>query len=331
MSEEYRSLKAQAAHYFSRPHEGPATVAIQSPAAWVGKDLPALGELAYLFSDQEVLEIEQAMVVAKATGKETKNLTQTDFPLPKLAERFPVWHETLKNGLGFQVMRGLPVNRWSQADSEMFFWCFGLHLGIPGMQNPEGHLLGHVIDTGASEEGEIVRLYKTSANIEYHCDGADVVGLLCLNAAKSGGKSRIVSSVSVFNTLLSRRPELAARLFEPVMLDRRGESGRDKIEFVPITPCRYAGGKLMTFYHADYFRSVVRHPEAPIFTELEQAMFDCYEEIAADPDLYLDMDLQPGDIQLLSNHTNLHARTDYEDYDDPDKKRHLLRLWLSLE
>ena len=99
---------------------------------------------------------------------------------------------------------------------------------------------------------------------------------------------------------------------------------------LPIQPCCYADGQLRTFYHADYFRSVERHRDVPRLTEFERDLLDTYEAIAMEPGMYLDMDLQAGDIQLLSNHTNLHARTDYEDYHDPARRRHLLRLWLSL-
>ena len=87
---------------------------------------------------------------------------------------------------------------------------------------------------------------------------------------------------------------------------------------------------MRTFYHADYFRSVVRHDDVPPLTKLEQDLLDTYEAIATEPGMYLDMDLQPGDIQLLSNHSILHARTDYQDHEDLAKRRHLLRLWLSL-
>ena len=187
-----------------------------------------------------------------------------------------------------------------------------------------------VTDTGASREDPMARLYKTSANIDYHCDAADVVGLLCLNKAKSGGESRIVSSVSVFNELLARRPELAARLFEPLRLDIRDREVNAAGGSLPVQPCCYARGQLRTFYHADYFRSVVRHDDVPDLTPLERDLLDTYEAIASEPGIYLDMDLQPGDIQLLSNHTVLHARTGYEDFDDPARRRHLLRLWLSL-
>eukprot|EP00435_Cladocopium_sp_Y103_P077113 s1_g852.t1 len=326
----FRSFGEQALHYFDRAHEEVTTSAVESPAAWVGRDLPPLQEMAYVLSKDEITEIETALALAKDSGKEPRDLLAEDFPLPTLAASIQEWREAVGEGVGFQVVRGVPVKRWSQADAELFFWCLGLHLGRPGGQNPQGDLLGHVIDTNASKADPMVRLYQTSANIDYHCDAADVVGLLCLKKAKSGGKSRIVSSVTVFNELVRRRPELVARLFEPFQLDSRNETKDSGGGSIPITPCCFAQGKLRTFYHADYFRSAVRHADVAPFTEEEQALLDTYEQIAAEPGIYLDMDLQPGDIQLLSNHTNLHARTDYEDYDDPAERRHLLRLWLSL-
>jgi len=176
-----------------------------------------------------------------------------------------------------------------------------------------------------------VRRYRTRGDIAYHCDLADVVGLLCLSAARRGGASRIVSSVSVYNELLARRPDLVARLYEPFRLDSRGEQGSRGPAWVPVPPCRWAAGRLCTFYHSDYFRSVVRHADVPPFTDEERTLLDLYEEIASDPRLRLDMQFQPGDVQLISNHTVLHARTAYEDEPGPTNKRHLLRLWLSLE
>jgi hypothetical protein len=139
-----------------------------------------------------------------------------------------------------------------------------------------------------------------------------------------------VSSVAVYNELLARRPDLVRRLYEPFALDVRNEDPSGRLQHIPIPPCRFAGGRLRTFYHSDYFRSAQRHADLPRFTKTERELLDLYEEIAADPELYLDMDLEPGDIQWLSNHTILHARTAYEDYPEPERKRHLLRLWLSL-
>jgi hypothetical protein len=326
----YKTFIEQTLHYFDRPHEALPTTPIASAAAWRGRDLPPLEEMAHVLSRNEREEMAAAVRHALATGKETKSLAAADFPLPLLSRRFPEWRKALMEGVGFQVIRGVPLESWSRVEGELFFWCFGLHLGSPGEQNPEGDLLGHVVDTGDQAEDEHVRLYRTAANIDYHCDAADVVGLLCLNRAKAGGQSRIVSSVAVFNELLARRPELVPRLFEPFHLDIRDKAVNAAGSSLPIPPCRYAGSVLRTFYHADYFRSVQRHDDVPRLSDAERELMDTYEAIAMEEGMYLDMDLQPGDIQLLSNHSILHARTAYVDHDDPARKRHLLRLWLSL-
>lgn len=330
MAEGFRSFLEQTLHYFDRPQDAVLATPLNSPAAWVGSEMPTLTDMAYRLSADEVAELDAAIAFAHETGKDRKNMVAADFPLPRLERKIAGWRAELKDGLGMQVIRGVPVERWSEEDAGLFFWCLGLHLGRPGGQNPNEDLLGHVRDTNANREDPMVRLYQTAANIDYHCDASDVVGLLCLKKAKSGGKSRVVSSVSVFNRLLAERPDLAARLFEPFFLDSRNETKEGALGAIPIPPCCYADGKLRTFYHADYFRSAVRHASVPAFTPLEQECLDRYEEIASDPNLYLDMDLEPGDIQLLSNHTNLHARTEYQDHDDPAERRHLLRLWLSL-
>jgi hypothetical protein len=326
----YLSFIEQTMHYFHRPHEKAMVHEIDCAAAWRGNELPSLEEMAYLLSGHEIEEIVAAIAAAVATGKSARELTAEDFPLPLLAPRIVEWRNQLADGLGFAVIRGVPVERWSHAEAELFFWCFGLHVGQPGEQNPDGHLLGHVIDTGASQQDPSARLYKTAANIDYHCDAADVVGLLCLKKARVGGHSRIVSSVAVFNELVKRCPDLVPRLFEPFQLDIRDREINGAGSTLPIQPVCYADGRLWTFYHADYFRSVERHRDIPKLTALERDLLDTYEAIASAPGMYVDMDLQPGDIQLLSNHTNLHARTEYEDYDDPAERRHLLRLWLSL-
>jgi hypothetical protein len=327
----YPSYAEQAAHYFRRPHEAPAPGPVESPAAWRGAELAGSDAWRLALDRSQVEELEAALATARGTGRPGGELRAADFPLPGLADEIDGWRRELLEGRGFLVVSGVPVERWSREDAELFFWCLGLHLGRPGAQNPQGDLLGHVTDTGEDAADPFVRLYRTSAEIAYHCDAADVVGLLCLRKARAGGASRIVSSVSVHNELLRRRPELVPRLYEPFRLDVRNDDRSGALRHLPVPPCRFAGGRLLTFYHSDYFRSAVRHPDVPPFSPEEKELLDLYEEIAASSDLYLDMDLEPGDIQWLSNHSILHARTAYEDHPEPDRRRHLLRLWLSIQ
>ncbi len=329
MARTHKTVVSQTVHYLSRPHETICREPIKAAAAWKGPELATKeGTWRSALTPAEIDEVCGALEVTKATGKPTSMLRATDFPLPTLSGRIAHWRRALTDGLGFHLISGLPVERWSQQEIERVFWCFGLHLGLPGAQNKAGDLLGHVIDTGADPGATDVRLYKTASRIAYHCDAADAVGLLCIRPAKEGGLSRLVSSVSVYNVLLERHPELVDGLYEPVLLDTRGEGG---LNYFPVRPCRYAAGRLKTFYHCDYFRTAHRYEGAPVQSARAARLLDAYDQIASDPDLYLDMELRQGDIQLVSNHTILHARTDYVDHEDRAQRRHLLRLWLSLD
>ena len=348
MAPGYRSFGEQALHYFRREHEAVARQPIAGPSAWRGAELARRSDWIARLDGAALEELDRARASARATGQPLEALRREDFPLPSLEPRIAEWAHELAEGRGFLLVRGLPVERWGDDDSALVFWCLGLHLGRPGAQNPQGDLLGHVFDTGEEAANPNVRRYRTAGDIAFHCDLADAVGLLCLRAARRGGASRIASSVSVYNELLRRRPDLVPRLYEPFLLDVRDEEkqaesaasrGRAKggpppgpegrLPYVPIPPCRFARGRLATFYHSDYFRSAQRHASAPRLTTAERALLDLYEEIADSPEIRLDMHFEPGDVQLLSNHVVLHARTAYEDDPDPARRRHLLRLWLS--
>lgn len=327
----YFSYIEQTLHYFDRPHDSVATAPLASPAAWSAADLTADPGWRRVLDAREQDELVAAVARARATGRPLGDLTAADFPLPTLAAAVAAWRRAVDRGRGLQVVAGVPLDRLSEADAGVLFWCLGLHMGRPGAQNMRGDLLGHVTDTGARSRDVNVRLYETAERIAYHCDAADVVGLLCLRPAKSGGASRVASSVAVYNEMLRRRPDLVQRLYEPFFLDVRNEDPENQTRHVQVPACRHAGGRLRTFFHSDYFRSVQRHADAPRFTPAEVELLDLYEEIANDPALCVDMELVRGDIQWLSNHVVLHARTAYEDFPEPERRRHLLRLWLSLE
>lgn len=328
MDAAYLSFAEQALRYFDRPHEAIARGPVGGPAAWRGDALRGRSDWIVPLDAAAIAELDAARAAVRARGLALGAMRREDFPLPTLASAVGTWANELRDGRGFLVLRGLPIDAWGADDAALVYWGLGLHLGRPGAQNADGDLLGHVTDTGEDATSPFVRRYRTAGDIAYHCDLADAVGLLCLATPRRGGASRIVSSVTVHDELLQRRPDLIERLYEPVALDRRDE-GRDGPGWVPVVPLRAAGGRLRTFYHSDYFRSAARHADAPVGS-LERELFDAYEAVASEPGLYLDMELARGDVQLVSNHVVLHARTAYEDWPEPERKRHLLRLWLTL-
>jgi hypothetical protein len=296
-----RSLTLQTLHYLARPHRGRPAQDVTGPAAWTAK---TVGDYEVRLDD----DARQALLQGRVDA------------LPTAA-----WREELARGRGFLLVRGLP--EMTLDAYEAFFWKLGGALGVPGAQNDAGDLLGHVKDEGFDHQRD-VRAYRTRTRINFHCDAADVVGLLCVSQGASGGGSRLVSSVTLHNEVLRQRPDLAPLLFQPFCLDTKSEGG---LRWFPVPPCRFDGGPtaergLSTFWHADYFRSVERHPDAPRLSEPQTELLELMDRLAEEH--CIEMHLQPGDIQLVNNHTILHGRGAFS---DGDSQRHLLRLWLSLE
>lgn len=326
----FQTFAVQAFHYFSRPHDQIPDGPVTSEAAWRGTDMASRqSEWLVTLTPQDVAEIEAAADKLLTSQVPLSSVDRNAFPLPTLASKIETWRKEITHGRGFVVIRGLPVAAWGTEKAALAYWGLGHHLGHPGAQNPQDELLGHVVDYGEEKDNPIVRRYRTTGHIDFHCDAADAVGLLCLHTAKSGGQSRIVSSVAIFNEIYRQEPELIPRLFEPFFLDRRDEQGEGEPGYLPLPPCRHdAEGNLRTFYHSEYFRSAERFQEITIDSQAK-LILDLYDALCLSPEFQLDMWLEPGDMQFISNHTIVHSRTAYGDWPERERKRHLLRLWLS--
>ena len=255
-------------------------------------------------------------------------MSRDDFPLPLLAPAVDAWLATLQRGRGFVNVRGVPVEGRPLDDCEWMYWGLGLHLGSAVSQNAAGDLLGHVRDTGADADDPAVRLYKTRVELGFHSDGADVVGLLCLRQGKEGGALRLVSTASLYNELLRRRADLVPLLYEPFYWDRNEEQGPGEDPYFQLPICHATDGGVGLFYIPWYIRKAQRHDAVPRMTDAQHELLDLIDEVAEDPALHVAMQLEPGEINWLKNNTALHSRTAYVDYDEPARKRHLLRLWL---
>ena len=302
---------------------------ITGSSAWYGPEYAARTDWIEHLSSAEIAAIETAAERLARSEIDWQTLGPKDFPLPKLEPRLTAILGAVLEGRGFVLLRGLPVDRWNRRLSAIAFLGTGLHLGSLRSQNRQGHLLGHVKDMGLSSQDPNIRIYQTRERQNYHTDSCDVVGLLCLHPARLGGLSSLVSSVTIFNEMRKRRPDLARILFAPIETDRRGEVPAGQLPFFRIPVFNWHDGLLSTVYQRAYIESARRFPEVPELTPEQVAALDLFDELCNDPALHFRMELRAGDIQLVHNHALLHDRTEFEDWPEPERKRHLLRLWLA--
>jgi hypothetical protein len=167
---------------------------IRDASAWYGPELGRQTDWIVRLSESEIAEVEHALRQLDAKRVDFTAITAEDVPLPTLAPRLQRILDEVLNGRGFVLMKGLPVERWTKREAAIAFLVIGVHLGNLRMQNAEGHLLGHVRDMGRSSDDPNTRIYQTRERQTHHTDSCDVVGLLCLHAAKAGGLSNLVSS-----------------------------------------------------------------------------------------------------------------------------------------
>lgn len=297
-------------------------------AAWTGADMATRSDWIVTFSPTELAEIDAAIAEHHQAGRAMGEITPETFRLPTLAPRLSEVLHDLLEGRGFALLRGFDVANRSTEDAAIAYLGIGSHFGGFRSQNARGHLLGHVKDLGLDIRNPKVRYYQTNKELEFHTDSCDIVGLLCLKTAKAGGGSRIVSSVTLHDRLLAEAPDLWRALFNPMPTDRRGEVPPGMLPWFEIPVFNWHAGALSTIYSGQYIRSAQENfPEARRLSAVEHAALDRLDALAAE--LSLEMDFRPGDMQFIHNHQILHSRTDFEDWPEPEKRRHLLRLWLA--
>ena len=298
-------------------------------SAWYGPDLMEITDWIEHLSRTEIDEVESATRKLTGASRDLTSISADHFPLATLGPRLRHLLEEVLAGRGFVLIKALPVQRWTKLEAAIAFLGIGAHLGRLRMQNAAGHLLGHVMDLGRSSLDPNARIYQTRERQTHHTDSCDVVGLLCLRAAKSGGLSNLVSSTTIFNEMRRRRPDLLKVLLDPIETDRRGEVPEGGKPYFSIPVFSWHANLISAIYQRQYIESARRFPGVrPLSTQQIQAL-DLVDELANDPALNLTMELQPGDIQLVHNHTILHDRTAFEDWPEPERKRHLLRLWVA--
>jgi hypothetical protein len=299
---------------------------IKDPAAWAPEDYADKDNWLYRLSDAEVGEVMDAVAAVEKQGLALMEINRDNFHLPRFGKMLHAIREEIMLGRGFCVLRGMPVEGRSKLQVATAFWGIGNWVGRPVSQNQMGHMLGHVKDIGG--DYSVGRGYNTKAGLAFHSDRCDIVSLCCLQPAKSGGAHRIASSVNLYNKMVASRPDLVAELAKPLYRSRRGEipPGETKPWFL-----------LPVFFVTDgYFAArppgttvgkAQGMPGVPEMTPLQREAISTFNRLALE--CSFDIDFQPGDISFLQNFVTMHGRTDFDDWPEPERKRHLFRLWLT--
>lgn len=302
------------------------------PSAWLPHDLSAASTWKRQLSTQDIRAIDAALTHAKTLGKPLLAMTRKDFPLPgECSEMLKEAFHSTQGRWGLCLIKGFPVDRWTVDETRLAFWGISLHVGVARPQNRASDVMTDVRDEGASYKVKSGRGYNTNAELDFHMDSCDVVALLCLQTAKRGGESKIFSSIALRQEIERQRPDLIEALREPVYHSYQGSQG-------PGQPSYFACPILGSDHEDFAFRTNRRNidaaqtdfPDAPRLTDDQWEALDLMDQLMPDPRLCYSMWLERGDLQLLNNYVVGHSRTGYEDYNEPEKKRHLLRLWLAV-
>ena len=306
----------------SRPVQG-------YPTPWLAAQAQDADQWIRELSDAERQGLLLGLEAFESSGTPLSMATGDDFPFRNLAQLKADIEATLYRHLGFIVLRGMPLEGLTVERIEALYWGFCNHLGVLRPQGQDSGLIKSVRDAGGNYRSASGRGYNTSAELDFHTDFADLVGLLCINTAQSGGLSRISSSQAVRAAMEREAPQLVRALFEPIYYSRQGEESPHERPYYRTPIFSERDGWFSCRYTRNHIRYAHRFEGVPHPWDEQIAAMDLLDKTVVEPDFVLEMSLQPGDMQILNNHVILHSRTAYTDHEEEARKRHLLRAWIA--
>jgi len=304
---------------------------VTEKSAWTAAELAADAGWTRRLSADEIMALERVTADLAATGRRAQQFGRDDVDAPELAA-LADWAVTeLEHGRGCVLIKGLDVERYDRPRIEAMYWVLSVLMGQPMHQNPDGDLIGEVTDKGLDYNDPLIRGYKTRQKLFFHCDGMDLVSLMCLQPSMAGGESLIASSTAVYNEILATRPEYLPVLYEGFHFNLRGEGEAGQTH--PVTRHKvpvysWCDGRLSCRYLR---KAIIEGQEfigEPI-SDLAKEALDYIQELCVSDRFRYDMTFETGDIQILNNYVTLHSRTAFEDWPDGTRKRNLLRVWMN--
>lgn len=303
---------------------------VTTDAAWRGDVIKDGEEWIYHLSGEQIDELERLGSEFVEQDPDLRFVQASDYPLEACADAVKEWGRDVDTGRGFVLVRGLRTQLYSDALSSAIYYILGLHMGDPIRQNEMGDLIDHIYATSDKTMDDPTALSsKVRDKLVFHSDSSDIVALMCLRPAKAGGASCLVSGAEIYNEILRRRPDLAPLLLEPFHWDwrRQDHNAPENTYTSPIISIE--DGVFSMYAGSLYILTAQEYPGVPKLTDAQKEVLELFDEITYEPGMAIDMDFRPGDIQWLSNYAALHSRTEFFDHPEPQRKRHLLRLWLS--
>ena len=305
-----------------------ANALIEHPGLWRGEALWRRDDWEVRLSDDDVDQLKSA--VDGCSDRDVESIRKEEFQLGALADRLSKVERQLEEGSGFAFVRGLPMDRFDEDRLRRLFWGIAIHLGTPVSQSAAGERIFSVADAGYAADDARSRGPNTSRKLSFHTDRCDVIGFCCHRQARSGGENYIVSSMALYNEIFERRPDLLAVLREPFYYLRHTVDGGNDQPW-----CRQP---VFSFCEGHFAANLLRvlidrahaHPDLPDLTPEQIEALDLVESLASDPALHATFRQEPGDMVFLNNWVTLHKRSAFEDWPESERRRHILRIWLSM-
>lgn len=304
---------------------------IDTPGTWRGPQINWMQDGLHVLDEVDLKEINDALTYLLSLGNlDFPSITPQTFPLNRMGQFMRNLPQRLASGRGFLMLRGLPRQKYNDDDMTRIYLGLSSYISKPMIQSYLGDLVGHVIDVSDVEPKS--RGYRKGGGLLMHTDSCDIVALMCLRTAISGGESRIASALAVFNEIVEKRPDIFDILEKGLYLKRADEDGRhatrtysdDRVPFITRHD-----GHVICYLPSGYARLAEKSGQRPYTKEESEALY-FMRKVAASPEFYQDMGFTEGDIQFLNNRMIVHGRTDYQDAVAIPDRRHLLRVWMSV-
>ncbi len=304
---------------------------IDGPANWMAADMADQREWVINLSPAQISALDRATRDAIAAGETLATLTRENFRLDGFSDLFADVLQRLEDGRGVAVVRGLPALGYTKDELRLMYWGIGKHAGMAVSQSSKGDLLGDVRDFGADTFSSTGRGYMSKQYLGFHSDTSDVVALMVLRPAKEGGLSKIASSLAIRNEIARTRPDYLEVLYQPFYWSWKGQEAKGECPYYQQPIYTEHNGKFSSRYVKTHILAAPEDfPELPQLTDVQLEAMAMIDTLANDERFHFSMMFEPGDIQFLNNHVTMHSRTGFEDYEEEDRKRHLLRMWLSM-